>query len=168
MRIGRRPVTESDRDFLFVLYASTRATELAMVPWNENQKRVFLESQFAAQSRGYQESHPDASHEILLHDGVDAGRLYLAREPQRIHILDITIAPWFRNAGIGTHVMGELIQEADGARLPLSIYVENFNRSRSLFGRLGFEKASEEGFMLFLRRAPSESGRSQAAVPASD
>src|SRR5579871_3349800 len=113
MTVEKRPVTESDRDFLFALYASTRAAELAMVPWDENQKRAFLQSQFAAQAQGYRQTHPDATHEILLNSGVDAGRLYTSRDAQRIHILDITIAPWFRNAGIGTRALHDVIEEAD-------------------------------------------------------
>lgn len=137
-----------------------------MVPWNDQQKRAFLESQFAAQIAGYRQSFPDATHEILARDGIDTGRLYISRERDRIHILDITIAPWFRNTGIGAQVMQELIEEADRGRLSIEIYVENFNPSRAWFLRLGFRVVSEDGFMLFLRREPMGSDNSTAAAPA--
>ena len=168
MRIDRRPAAESDRAFLFELYASTRAQELAMVPWNEEQKRAFVEAQFAAQARGYQDSFPHATHEILTRDGVDVGRLYLTREIDNIQILDITIAAQARNEGIGAQVLAEIAAEADRNLQSASIYVETFNPSRSLFERLGFRKISEDGFMLLLRRpassvAASGSGSSKAA-----
>lgn len=167
MRISRRPVTESDRDFLFALYASTRAAEMAVVPWNEEQKRAFVESQFLAQSRGYQEAYPQATHEILSRDGVDVGRLYLARGANHIHILDITVAPEARNAGIGSSVLGEILAEADRSGWPVSIYVESFNPSRRWLDRLGFRVVSEDGFMLFLCHSASEPDRREAAEQAS-
>jgi len=168
MRIARRPAADSDRDFLFSLYASTRAAELAMVPWNDQQKRAFLEHQFEAQSRGYRESYPDASHQILLVDHAPVGRLYLSRQPERLHILDITVAPDARNSGIGSHVLRELLQEARDAAKPVTIYLESFNPSLRLFERLGFAVASEDGFLLLMRgpvsgSAPESAGPSAAA-----
>jgi ribosomal protein S18 acetylase RimI-like enzyme len=161
-RISRRPVTEADRDLILRLYASTRAAEMAMVPWNDEQKRAFVESQFTAQCRSYRESFPQAAHEVLSYEGRDIGRLYVSREAERIHILDITVAPEARNAGIGTRVIEDLIEEAPG--LPLSIYVENFNPSRRLFERLGFRVASENGFSLLFLRAGKEPDSSEAGL----
>ena len=102
MRIARRPATDADRDLIYRLYASTRAAELAMVPWDDEQKRAFVESQFTAQCRSYRENFPGAEHEVLSHEGCDVGRLYVSREADRIHILDITVVPEARNAGVGT------------------------------------------------------------------
>lgn len=44
-------ITESDEQFLTELYASTRAAEMAIVPWESEQKRAFLKMQFEAQDR---------------------------------------------------------------------------------------------------------------------
>ena len=161
MRITRRPVTDADRELICRLYASTRAAEMAMVPWNEEQQRAFVELQFAAQCRSYRETYPQAAHEVLSHEGRDIGRLYVSREPRRIHILDLTVAPEARNAGIGRRVLEDLIEEAPG--LPVSIYVENFNPSRRLFERLGFQVASENGFSLLFVRAGKEPDSSPEA-----
>ena len=49
LRTRLRPVRESDTDFLYCLYASTRADEMAMVDWSEPQKQEFLQLQFNAQ-----------------------------------------------------------------------------------------------------------------------
>ena len=152
-----RPAAESDGAFLCELYASTREAEMAVVPWSADQKRAFVESQFLAQTRSYAGTHPRATHEVIEVDGVPAGRLYLSREPDRFHILDITISPERRNQGIGSQVLAALLEEASRAGQPVSIYVETFNRSLRLFQRLGFQPRSQDGFQVFLERPAAES-----------
>lgn len=44
-----RPITEQDLEFLCQLYGTTREAELALVPWNEEQKAMFVRQQFHAQ-----------------------------------------------------------------------------------------------------------------------
>ena len=157
MSVTRRPVEAGDRDFLFKLYASVRAAEMAMVPWTPEQKRMFVEMQFEGQCRGYAETYPHAFHEIILRDGVAAGRIYWSREPARLHILDITIAPEQRNAKIGSNVLEEIVAEADRDGKRVSIYVETFNPSQTLFKRLGFGPVSVDGFLQLFER-PARNG----------
>jgi hypothetical protein len=57
--------------------------------------------QFAAQQRHYQEHYADASFRVILRDGVPAGRLYVARWPTEIRIVDIALLPQYRNRGSG-------------------------------------------------------------------
>lgn len=153
--IVRRPVAETDGQFLFELYASTREAELAQVPWTSEQKRAFLAMQFAAQTAGYREAYPQALHEMICAAGLPAGRLYWSRQPDRLHILDITVAPPQRNGGIGSHVIGEILEEGRRENKPVTIYVEDFNPSCRLFARLGFQVASQDGFQLRLQCPPS-------------
>jgi ribosomal protein S18 acetylase RimI-like enzyme len=153
--IIRRPVAESDRPFLFELYASTREAELAQVPWTSEQKRAFLAMQFEAQTVGYREAYPQALHEMICAAGLPAGRLYWSRLPDRLHILDITVSPPRRNAGIGSHVLGEILEEGRRESKPVTIYVEDFNPSCRFFARLGFQVVSQDGFQLLLQCPPS-------------
>jgi ribosomal protein S18 acetylase RimI-like enzyme len=152
--ITLRDASDSDRPFLLEIYASTRAAEMALVPWTEPQKRAFVEMQFAAQVRGYAETHPDAAQRIVLAGDRPAGRIYVDRGEREIHILDITIAPEFRNSGIGSAVLGEVLAEADRDGKTVSIFVEDFNASRRLFERLGFSVAGQDGFLLRLEYHP--------------
>jgi len=149
--ITLRPVTESDHEFLLAVYATTRAEELARVPWTAEQKDAFVRMQFAAQKRHYAAEYPHASHEVISADGTPVGRLYLDRDASRLHILDITVLPQHRNAGIGSFLLGRLLKEAAGSSKSVSIYVENFNPSLRLFKRLGFEVVEEHGFQLLLK-----------------
>jgi GNAT superfamily N-acetyltransferase len=150
-RISLRPVTEADQDFILSAYSSTRAAEMAMVPWIAEQKDAFIRMQFAAQGRHYASEYPSATHEVICCDGVPAGRLYLDRQAHEFHILDVVILPQFRNAGIGSAVLQRILEEAAGRGQPVTIYVESFNPSFNLFRKLGFQTVSQDGFQCFLR-----------------
>lgn len=146
--VALRPVRPDDEEFIYAVYASTRAEEMAIVPWNEGQREMFLRSQFAAQQKHYQGYYPEALHQIILLAEQPAGRLYVDRQEQEIRILDITVLPGNRGCGIGSLLINQLMAEAAAANHRLTIYVESFNRSRSLFERLGFVPIEEDGFQL--------------------
>lgn len=154
-KITLRPVTAADEEFLFAVYASTRAEELARVPWSTEQKDAFARMQFAAQQQHYPEQYPGANHDVILADGVSVGRIYLDRNSQGLHILDITVLPQHRGAGVGSQVLRQILDEAARRSVPVTIYVENFNPSLRLFQRLGFHVAEENGFQLLLKKTPS-------------
>lgn len=146
MTLTLRDATAEDDAFLRQVYACTRAEEMAMVPWTEEQREAFLRFQFDAQDSYYRSQFPDASYQIILDDGVAVGRLYVYRNPTDMRILDITILPEYRAAGLGTSLIRDLQAEAERSTKPLNIWVENFNRSQSLFKRLGFAIVQEEGY----------------------
>lgn len=154
-----RDATTEDEGFLRQVYACTRAEEMAMVPWTDEQREAFLRFQFDAQDSYYRSQFPDASYQIILSDEVAVGRLYVYRNPTDIRILDITILPEHRAAGLGASLIRDLQAEAEQSNKPLTIWVENFNRSQSLFKRLGFSIIQEEGYNNLLEYRPeSESG----------
>lgn len=154
VEITLRPAGESDHDFLLAVYASTRDAEMAMVPWSKDQKEAFVKMQFLAQTEHYAAQHPAARHEIICRDGEPAGRLYLERRTDAFHILDITVLPEHRGAGIGSFILGQVYDEAQASGKPVTIYVESFSPSLQLFRKLGFGTVSETGFHLLLSRPP--------------
>lgn len=153
--ISLRPVTEADDDLLFLIYASSRVQEMAIVPWTPEQKEAFLRMQFRAQKQHYAAEHPRAHHDLILSGNRPVGRLYLDRQAHTLHILDITLLPEYRGRGIGSQVLGGIMDEARRAGKEVTIHVEVFNPSLRLFERLGFEKKEEKGVHLLLRRAPA-------------
>jgi ribosomal protein S18 acetylase RimI-like enzyme len=156
MPITLRDVLPADESFLFEVYASTRADEMALVPWNEEQRKSFLTMQFAAQHSHYREQFPDATYSVILRDDVPLGRLYVLREKDGIRILDISILPEYRNSGIGKSVLRDLLDEGAQSGRRVMIYVETFNPSLRLLERLGFKSIAEEGinFLMEWRPAP--------------
>jgi len=148
MKIILRDVTAEDRDFLRQVYATTRADELAMVPWSPEQKEAFVDFQFNAQDVFYRERFPGAQFSVITEDGNPVGRIYILRDPDEIRMLDITVLPEHRGKGIGTFLTRELMAEGERDGKSVQIYVESFNRSRTLFERLGFVPVREEGVNL--------------------
>jgi ribosomal protein S18 acetylase RimI-like enzyme len=160
-RLILRPVEDSDLPFLLQVYASTRAQEMELVPWTPEQKDQFVGTQFQAQSAHYAAEHPRASHSIVTYQEAPIGRLYLDREPEVFHILDLTLMPENRNRGAGSFLLRSIMAEAKDAGKPVTIYVETFNRSLQLFRRLGFKPVGQEGFHLLMQWSAQDA---QAAI----
>jgi len=150
----QHPAQPADEEFLLSVYASTRAQEMAQVPWSAEQKDAFVRMQFTAQLRHYAAEFPAASHEVISWKQVPVGRIYFSRNADEIHILDITVLPQHRKAGIASLVVRRLLEEASTAAKPVSIYVESFNPSMSFFRQLGFQPVAERGFHVLLRWTP--------------
>jgi ribosomal protein S18 acetylase RimI-like enzyme len=140
-----RPVQEQDEALLFEIYSSSRAEEMALVPWDAATRQAFLQMQFSAQQKHYRAYFPDAQHDMILSEGQSVGRLYVDRRETEIRILDLTLLPETRGRSIGTLVIQDLMKEAAHSNKSLSIHVESFNRSLELFQRLGFVKTDESG-----------------------
>jgi ribosomal protein S18 acetylase RimI-like enzyme len=151
-----RPIGPEDESFLCDVYASTRANELAPVPWDDAQKAAFLRMQFIAQHRYYQEQYPNGTFDVVFVDGEPAGRLYVNRGADEVRIIDIAMLPAFRNRRVGTHLVGALQTEAALAGKPLRIHVERFNPALRLYERLGFTVIADRGVYFFLEWRPTE------------
>jgi ribosomal protein S18 acetylase RimI-like enzyme len=134
-----RPVRTSDDKFLRALYESTRAGEMAQVPWSDEQKQAFLSGQFEAQRTDYTTRFPNAEHSIIVIDDDPIGRIWIDRRAEEIRLLDIAILPQWQNAGVGRTLLEQLQQQAAEADLPLrhSVHATNQNALR-FYQRLDF------------------------------
>jgi ribosomal protein S18 acetylase RimI-like enzyme len=145
-----RPITPEDDSFLAGLYASTRAEELAVTGWSDEDKALFCRRQFDGQTAHYLENYTGTSLQIIERAGVPAGRLYVARWEREIRIMDIALLPEHRGSGIGTRLLRELQDEARSAGKSLTIHVERFNPALRLYERLGFKQMEDKGVYLLL------------------
>ncbi|HTS11489.1 MAG TPA: GNAT family N-acetyltransferase [Candidatus Limnocylindrales bacterium] len=152
--IRLRPEEPGDAAFLFRLYASTRADEMKLVPWNDAQKEAFLRMQLHAQTTHYRQQYPNASYDIILSGDVPAGRLYIDRTDEAIAIIDISLLPEHRGAGIGGSLLRRVLAEAAERRKAVHIYVEQHNPAMHLYHRLGFRKISDYGVYNFMEWKP--------------
>ncbi|MGH8603206.1 MAG: GNAT family N-acetyltransferase, partial [Gammaproteobacteria bacterium] len=81
----------------------------------------------------------------MLLDERPVGRLYLARWPSEIRIVDLALLPAHRNAGIGTRILSDLLAEAGRAGKPVRIHVEKLNPALRLYERLAFTRIADKG-----------------------
>lgn len=150
MDVELRPVTAADRDVLLAVYASTRADEMAVVPWSDADKDAFVRLQFEAQDRHYRAHFPSADHDLVLVDGRPAGRLWVDRGPDEIRILDLALLPEARGRGVGTRLLLALVDEGQRAGVVVRLHVEDGNPARRLYDRLGFTPAGRTGVHLMM------------------
>ena len=153
-KIALRAIEPADERFLYEVYASTRAEELAPVPWSDEQKAAFLLQQFTAQHRHYQDNYTGASFQVILRDGAAVGRLYVARWPQEIRIVDIGLLPAHRNAGIGSSLLRQIVDEGEAEAKRVSIHVERMNPAMRLYRRLGFVEVADRGVYALMEWSP--------------
>ncbi|HET7113063.1 MAG TPA: GNAT family N-acetyltransferase [Pyrinomonadaceae bacterium] len=144
--VSLRPATPADREFLVAVYGGTRAQELAQVAWDEGQKEAFVRWQFERQEEEYKQRYPDARYDVILVDGVPAGRMWVGVDDKQIRLLDIAIVPEFQNRGVGTQLLRQLMVEAKQANKTLRhmVFVLNDNAHR-FYERLGFVTIEDLG-----------------------
>ena len=147
-----RPATAADGLFLRDLYGQTRAGELALTGWSAEQQRAFVEMQFAAQDADYRARFPQASFDVVVHDGTPVGRLYVDRRADAVHVLDILITSEHRGRGVGTMLMRSVLDEAATSDRDATLYVEPGSPAHAWYQRLGFVAPDEpQGLHLFMR-----------------
>jgi GNAT superfamily N-acetyltransferase len=149
-----RPIRDEDAPFLYRLYASTRIEEIALLDWDDAQKQSFLRMQFEAQHRDYLARFRGARFNIVERAGQPVGRLYVDDRPDEIRIIDIALLPEHRNAGLGTRLLGDLLDGARPHRKPVRIHVEKLNPAQRLYERLGFVPVSDVGVYQLMEWCP--------------
>ncbi len=146
-----RPYQPTDAPFLYQLYASTRADEIAVWGWNPTQQELFLQMQFQAQQRHYAAQYPAATHQIIVGDASPVGRILTARTPPEIWLVDIALLPTHRNQGIGTRLIQDLLQEARAASQSVRLHVAKTNLvAMRLYTRLGFTSIADDGMYILM------------------
>lgn len=146
------PVSSSDEPFLVELYSSTRAEEMALVPWDGEQKQAFLQMQFEAQNRYYRERYPNASFDLIKFNDSPVGRLYVAELDDEIRIIDLTFLPAHFDPQVFEALIEEILQKAERIGKCVRIHLENFNPQTEIFVRLGFRKIGEHGIYFLWQR----------------
>jgi GNAT superfamily N-acetyltransferase len=152
--ISYRTMTDGDLPFVAALYATTRADEIASTGWPPEMQAAFLDQQHRAQHFHYRTAWPDGEWLLIERDGAPIGRLYLAGQDDMLLLVDISLLPAERGAGLGTAILKDLL--AAESR-PVELHVERLNPARRLYERLGFAIVEEDVIYLRMIRAPATS-----------
>jgi len=147
-----RPALPGDEPFLYELYCSTRADEIAAFGWDKAQQDAFLQLQFRARQRNYQVQQLEVDSKIILKAELPIGQIIVMRSEREICLADIALLAEYRGAGIGTALIEELFEEARGSGRPVTLHVEKSNLAAArLYERLGFVRTGESGFHYKMR-----------------
>lgn len=155
--ISLRPALDSDYAFMRDLYGSTRAEELRHFPFDEAQKDLFIDQQFAAQFEHYRIHYPTCERNIVEVDGAAAGRLWIDEWKDQIRLVDIALIPEQRGRGVGTQLLRDVLDRGKRANKPVTIHVEAYNPALHLYERLGFEKVDTNGVYFLMKWTPGGS-----------
>ena len=149
-----RPAGPADFHFMRLLYESTREEELKQFPFDDLQKKEFLDQQFGAQYQHYQLHYPTCERNIIVKDGQPIGRLWIDEWKVEIRLVDIALMPPWRRTGIGTRLLRDVLARGAAAGKPVTIHVEGFNPALRLYERLGFTHVDTNGVYYLMRWTP--------------
>jgi len=116
-----------------------------------------LDFQVRARHSTWAITHPNAEHAIIMLDDAPVGRLIIDRSGEFYSLVDITIAPKHRGAGIGTRLILALCMEAGMSHKNVRLYVSVTNpRAVELYKRLGFRVIEDLQTDLLMERTPAD------------
>ena len=142
-----RALHDGDLPWLRDLYATTRAEEMAPVPWPEIAKRSFLDQQFGLQHQHYLLHFGDSDFLAIKHiEHGPIGRYYLQRSAPEHLLVDISLFPTQRGQGIGRALIEASQHHAQELGCGMHLHVQQTNpAARRLYERLGFVIDGSEG-----------------------
>lgn len=132
-----------DEPFLLELYASTRGEELDAWGWDQTQRHLFLQMQFKAQQWTYRVNFPEAQWQVVKLGDRSIGSILINRRATEICLVSIALLPEYRNQGIGTFLIQQLLQEATQTQGSVKLQLVSDSRVFRLYERLGFVKISD-------------------------
>ncbi len=160
-----QPAKQDDNAFLFAAYAASRDDEMAMVMWDETAKNAFLQTQFAAQQRHYLAHYDNVSCHIVKLREQSVGLIWVARWPKEIRLMDMVVLTQYRNQGIGTYLLQQLMAEAAQTNRMVTLHTWEGNPAAARFYiKHGFAKVSSDGMYAQMewRAQPSDTVLTQS------
>lgn len=166
--LSLRPAGPADTDFLYRVFAAGRERDrLGLVRNNglpESFAEEHLRQQFAWQTQHYQNNYPAIRFDIVLANGIPAGRLITDRGPFDFRLVDIGLLPEFRGRRFGEALVRGFCAEAGRAGKPVTLHVERDNPSLARFyAALGFveqpHRSIQPGSHTFMEWRPPEPAR---------
>src|SRR4051812_29175810 len=154
-----RPAQAEDETFLYEVYAGTRAEEVAAWGWDEQQRELFLKMQLKARDQSYPMYYEGIDDRIILFGGEKVGRMIVSRTAEEVRLVDISLLPAYRNAGVGTSLIKALLREADETARAVRLQVDKANvPARRLYERMGFSLTGETQTHLQMERKSQAEG----------
>ena len=149
-----RFATPEDNEFLYQLYADSRAVELQAAGFSAEQREDFCRMQFGFRQHHYGLHFGHAQDRILLWQGVAVGRELVTRDPDLIGLTDIAILSSYQGRGMGSFLLRGLIAESVAQKIPIELHVDQGSRAQALYERHGFVIVEDQFPNWYMRRPP--------------
>lgn len=135
----------SEEAFLYLLFASNRAPEMALMPISARDKEFLLQVQFRSMNETYRRSFPSARYDIIELDRWPIGRIVSEVRTDCVYYIDFALLPQAQGLGVGSIVLEAALDEPRQLGLParLRMFMHNFAAQR-LYDTLGFTTIAED------------------------
>ena len=138
------PAEEYHRAFYYTVKKEAYGGYITRIwGWDEKKERDF-------QSKDWENKRPS----IILYQSKPIGTVYIEKDENSIEIGQFYISPGYQKNGIGSHVLGNILSDADKTGFTVKLMVLKINPAISLYRRHGFEIMREEEVFYFMERKP--------------
>jgi GNAT superfamily N-acetyltransferase len=140
-----RPAAADDTAFLFALHRVTMGPYVdAVWGWDDGEQRAYFDAHFEP-----------GTWQVVEVGGRPAGLLVVDRSAERIDVPSIQVLPELQGRGLGSALLGALLEEARASSRPVTLRVLDVNpRARALYERLGFQPAGGDELRTQMRWDP--------------
>jgi ribosomal protein S18 acetylase RimI-like enzyme len=138
--IKLRGASNADRFFIESIYFDTQRWLI---------EELFGKRGDKVERQKFAEFYDQANTSIIVVNGEAAGWITVARSPEGIHLEQIYLAASWQNRGFGSLLVGQLVDEARAAHVPLRLSTAK-NPAKSLYERLGFIVLHEDRYKLYM------------------
>lgn len=139
-----RVARDHDRAPITEFYRQVRAPEFTALPWPPEHLHTLLDQQQALQRRHYESAYAQQVELLVKSEQTVQGRIWLARLPGLVRIIEIVMLPARRGQGLGTDILRAIQRTAASDRLNVDLHVRGDNPAVALYTRLGFVVTATE------------------------
>ena len=138
-----RPEQPGDEPFLYQLFAQARSAIIASLPLGHITAETLLRQQFELQTFHFRSYYPSAEYCIIEQEDTPVGRLVVDYSGQAIRMIDVALLQEYRNRGIGSCLLHDLLAEARSTGQVVRLHVERGNPALRLYHRFGFRQIQD-------------------------
>jgi GNAT superfamily N-acetyltransferase len=132
--VSRRPARPADLAYQRALFAES-ADELLLLP--ADVRLSVIEMRYRAHRHHLADDHPQATSEIIVADGTDAGLVVLDSSADEVEVVDLVVSRRHRHHGVASAVLADVLADA-GPRTVTARLGTNDLASRRFFEQFGF------------------------------
>lgn len=144
VEVKRRPAEVSDRVVARAIHhrAFRAVVERQFGRWDDAQQDGFFDAEWRR--------HP---HELVLVDGQVVGYVAVEHLADQVVVHNLVLDPAAQGRGIGTSLLGEVVEDALETRRPVRLQVLHANPAVTLYRRLGFIEIARTPTHLLMERS---------------